>query len=97
MTRHCHNCGLEWTLSGNPGRSESCPQCRADFRCCLNCLHHDLRAAHQCRERRAEPVEDKQLATFCEYFDFVRREFKGKGGNSREDASRAQFKKLFGD
>jgi len=42
-------------------------------------------------------VEDKQLATFCEYFDFVRREFKGKGGNSREDASRAQFKKLFGD
>ena len=34
-------------------------------------------------------MEDKQLATFCEYFDFVRREFKGKGGNSREEIGRA--------
>ncbi len=97
MTRHCHHCGAEWILSGNPGRSEACPQCRADLRCCLNCLHHDLRSAHQCRERRAEPVDDKQRATFCEYFEFTKREWKGKGGNAREDAARSQLRKLFGD
>jgi hypothetical protein len=96
MTRHCHQCGAEWTLKGNPGRSEVC-DCRADLRCCLNCLNYDPRAAHQCRERRAEPVEEKQGATFCEYFDFSRREWKGKSSNPREATARAQLKKLLGE
>ena len=41
MTRHCHRCGWLWTLRDLPGRSESCPQCRADLRVCLNCKFHD--------------------------------------------------------
>jgi hypothetical protein len=57
-----------------------------------------MRAAHQCRDRRAEPVHEKHLGNFCEYFDFVRREFVAKSEtNSRENAARDQLKKLLGD
>ena len=98
VTRHCHNCGWEWKLAGNPGRSESCHRCGADLRVCLNCISYDMRAAHQCRDRRADPVHDKHMGNFCEYFDFIRREFVAKGEtNSRENAARDQLKKLLGD
>jgi hypothetical protein len=73
-------------------------QCRADLRVCLNCADYDLRAAHQCRERRAEPVLEKHVGNFCEYFEFASREWTPKSsGNSREAAARDQLKKLFGD
>ena len=97
-TRHCHKCGEAWTLSGQPGRGESCPKCRADLRVCLNCAHYDPRVAQQCRERRAEPVLEKDAGNFCEYFDFIVREWKPKGeDHSRESAARERMKKLFGD
>jgi hypothetical protein len=98
MTRHCHKCGWEWSIAGLPGRSESCHQCGADLRVCLNCVSYDPRVAHQCRDRRADPVEEKAAGNFCEYFDFIRRKFVPKeGGNKREDAARDALKKLFGD
>jgi ribosome-binding protein aMBF1 (putative translation factor) len=98
MTRHCHKCGWEWSLAGQPGRSESCHKCGADLRVCLNCASYDPRVAHQCRDRRADPLEEKQQGNFCEYFDFARRTFVAKQEkNSREDAAREQLKKLFGD
>jgi hypothetical protein len=97
-TRHCHNCGCEWNLAGQPGRSESCPQCRSDLRVCLNCASYDRSVAHQCRDRRADPVEEKHLGNFCEYFEFVKRVFAKKSAdNSREAAARDNLKKLFGD
>ena len=46
INRHCHKCGLEYTLAGSPGRSESC-LCGADLHCCLNCVSYDARAAEQ--------------------------------------------------
>lgn len=97
MTRHCHQCGWEWKYSAQPGRSETCPQCRADLRVCVHCVHHDPRIAHQCRERRAEPVADKERANFCEFFEFARSEWRGGPTNSREDAARAALKSLLGD
>lgn len=98
MTRHCHKCGEPWTLSGNPGRGESCMKCRADLRVCLNCTHYDRGMAHQCRERRAEPVLEKEMGNFCEYFEFAVRKWTPKSeNNSREVAAREQLKKLFGD
>lgn len=98
MTRHCWKCGAEWTFSVNPGRGETCPQCRADLRCCVNCVSYDRSAAHQCRDRRADPEMDKQAGNFCEYFEFVKRKFTPPGtDNSRESAARSEFKKLFGD
>ena len=98
MTRHCHKCGWEWTLAGLPGRSESCHRCNADLHVCLNCTSYDLRAAHQCRDRRAEPVEEKAAGNFCENFDFTRRTFVPKNTtDARESSAREQLKKLFGD
>lgn len=98
MTRHCHKCGWEWTLSGQPGRSESCHKCGSDLRVCLNCVSYEARSAHQCRDRRAEPVFDKHLANYCEWFEMIRRPWTGqKSGDSREQAARDTLKKLFGD
>ena len=85
-------------LSGQPGRGEVCMKCRADLRVCLNCVHYDPRVAQQCRERRAEPVLEKEAGNFCEYFDFAVRAWTPQGGaNRREDAAREQLKKLLGD
>jgi hypothetical protein len=73
-------------------------KCRADLRVCLNCNSHDPRVAQQCRERRAEPVLEKAVGNFCEYFEFARRQWVPKAEiNSREEAARAKLKKLFGD
>ena len=97
-TRHCWKCGTEYTLSSSPGRSEACDVCRSDVKVCLNCVSYDARAAYQCRDRRADPVAEKNLANYCEYFEFVRREFAPPGGDaSRENKARETLKKLFGD
>jgi hypothetical protein len=98
LTRHCHNCGWEYALPGLPGRTESCHQCGADLKVCLNCLSFEARLAHQCRDRRADPVAEKHMANFCEYFDFIRREWRGKAeANIRESSARESLKKLLGD
>jgi len=96
-TRHCHNCGWEYTIAGLPGRAESCHQCGADLKVCLNCVSYDRKVAYQCRDRRADEVAEKHMANFCEYFDFVRREWKGKTEDKREASARDQLSKLLGD
>jgi len=54
--------------------------------------------AQQCRDRRADPVAEKHLANYCEYFEFIRREFvRPTEGSSRENKAREAFKKLFDD
>ena len=64
---------------------------------CKNCTFYDTSYAHQCKERRAEPVHEKEHANFCEWFEFSSREFSGGGGDSREDKAREELKRLFGD
>ena len=98
MTRHCWKCGSEYRLPGSPGRLESCHQCGSDLKVCLNCVSYDPRVAQQCRDRRAEPVADKHMANFCEWFDFARREYKSVAENaSREEKARDALRKLLGD
>ena len=99
MSRHCHHCGWAFPRKDSPGRSETCPQCRADLRVCLNCRHFDASAAHQCRESRAEPVYDKQLGTFCEYFEFAQRapQPPAAANTTREETARDSLKRLLGD
>lgn len=85
-------------MTGQPGRSETCGRCRADLRVCLNCVSYDPRAAQQCRDRRSEPVLDKHLANFCEWFEFAHRAWVPKaGGDRREEVARERLRKLFGD
>jgi hypothetical protein len=61
-------------------------------------VSYEARAAHQCRDRRADPVMDKAAGNFCEYFELARRAFAAKEtASTREDAAREKLKKLFGD
>ena len=83
-------------MSPQPGRTETCHQCGADLKVCLNCAHYVPRLAHQCKERRAEPVHDKAMANFCEWFEMIRREYQGSGPDAREQAARDTLKKLLG-
>ena len=98
VSRHCWKCGQEYKLSGSPGRSETC-LCGADLKVCLNCVSYDPRVAYQCRDRRAEPVEEKHVANYCEYFEFIRREYVPTVAQfaSRETKARESLKKLLGD
>jgi hypothetical protein len=98
VTRHCWKCGWEHKLSGAPGRLETCHQCGSDLRVCRNCVSYDPRVAEQCRDRRADLVHEKHLATYCEYFEMIRREYSPPSeGISREAKARETLKKLFGD
>jgi hypothetical protein len=97
QTRHCHKCGWEWELSGQPGRNDSCHNCGADLKVCLNCISYDARVAHQCRDRRADAVAEKHMANFCEYFEMIKREFKVVAADARESSARDTLKRLFGD
>ena len=98
-TRHCHRCGWEWKLSGQPGRGDTCGKCFSDLRVCVNCVSYDAHVAYQCRDRRAEPVMEKESGNFCEYFEMNKRPFVPKvaAPSPRESAARDQLKKLFGD
>ena len=81
-----------------PGRSDSCHQCGSDLKVCRNCVSYDPKVAHQCRDRRADPVAEKDSANFCEYFEMIRRVYAAPANaNPREAAAREQLKKLFGD
>jgi len=98
LTKHCYKCGWQYTLTGSPARTESCHQCGSDLRICLNCSHYDRKVAHECRERRADPVADKTSANFCEYFEFIKREWTGATGpDAAENKARENLRKLFGD
>ena len=98
LTRHCWKCGAEYKLTGSPGRLETCHQCGSDLKVCLNCINYDRNVAYQCRDRRAEPVAEKNMANYCEWFEFIRREFVPPSeDNSRESKARDTLKKLLGD
>ena len=100
-TRHCWKCGTEYKLNGSPGRLESCPTCGSDLKVCLNCVSYEPRLAHQCRDRRADPVAEKHMANYCEYFEMIRREYQkpdeDSADTSREAKARDALKKLLGD
>jgi len=98
MTRHCHHCGTEYALTGQSGRSETCDRCSADLHVCLNCISYDPRVAQQCRDQHAEPVAEKHVANFCEYFELARRTWVPKAeANDRAADAREKLKGLLGD
>lgn len=71
-----------------------CPSCGKEMKICMNCLHYDSSAHHECREPQAELVQDKLKANFCDYFT--------PGGNREKPLSdgrgkraKKQFEDLF--
>ena len=53
------------------GRNEYCRACRAEVHVCRMCRFYDLSKAKQCAEPVAEPVQSKERANFCGYFEPV--------------------------
>ena len=68
--KYCHACGKEVVPSDPVGRKDTCPHCRAELRCCLNCFFHEPAVYNECRESQADRVLEKDRANFCEYFRF---------------------------
>ena len=95
----CHRCTREIKLLSKLGRTDSCPYCSSDLKCCLNCRFFDPWANNQCREPAAEWCPDKEKSNFCEYFEF--REVSplglpGLGGaQTSRDSARLAFDNLF--
>lgn len=95
----CHHCGRELHLTERVQRTQGCPYCHSDLKCCLNCSFFDPAANNQCREPQAEWTPEKAKANFCEFFDF--REVAGMsrpgagGAQSDRDSARAAFDSLF--
>ncbi len=64
---YCHRCGTQ--LEKNMfSRTDRCPGCESDTRCCRNCEFDDPSFGTQCRETHAEPVRDRERANFCDFF-----------------------------
>jgi hypothetical protein len=95
----CHHCGRELALLDELQRTDSCPFCYSDLKCCLNCRFFDPSASNQCREPQAEWVPEKAKANFCEFFDFREVSSIGRpgfgGAQSEKDQAKARFDSLF--
>ena len=66
----CYFCRKELDIGEvRVGRDETCPHCRRDLRCCLNCVLYDSSSGH-CREPQSEEVRDRERSNFCDFFIF---------------------------
>ena len=92
----CHRCGRELKIEGRPPRTDGCPSCASDLKCCLNCRFFDPGANNQCREPQAEWCPEKEKANFCEYFEFREVSAVGHAGGARPtERARDAFENLF--
>jgi hypothetical protein len=67
---NCYKCtkALPDTYNILVSRSDSCPFCSADIRCCRNCHFYDPNSYNECKESNAERITEKEKANFCDYF-----------------------------
>lgn len=90
----CWSCRQPTVMEDKVTRSDTCPHCRSDMRCCKNCTYYDVTAHHECREPTAEFVGDKERANFCGMF----KAFGGEraGANDEVASAKAKLEALFG-
>ena len=90
----CYFCRKELDIGEvRVGRDETCPHCRRDLRCCLNCALYDISSGH-CREPQSEEVWDRERSNFCEFFIFR----DGEVDNKKADPvgrAKEEWEKLF--
>ncbi|MCB1863950.1 MAG: hypothetical protein KDG50_00840 [Chromatiales bacterium] len=93
-TLHCWQCGAEVTGEPLPlSRRAECPACRAELHTCRQCVFYSTHIAGQCRETRAEEVNNKSCSNFCDWFQLQPQPAAGPGAPA--DA-RAKLDALFG-
>lgn len=64
----CSFCDKEIEVNGTVIRSDTCPHCGRDLRCCVQCKFYDPGSYNECKEVSAERVVDKERANICDYF-----------------------------
>ncbi|MEX0798910.1 MAG: hypothetical protein WEB87_01060 [Bacteriovoracaceae bacterium] len=91
----CFNCQalLEISAGSDIPRSEDCPSCHADLRCCKMCLFYDKSSYNECKEPMADRVVKKEKANFCDFFKTQGRLAQGSGKDDALAKANALFKK----
>ena len=92
----CWKCGS--SLAGVPvplSRLSTCLKCGSELHTCRICRFHDPKLNDGCREERAEHVQEKERANFCEYLEPRQDAYSPKDGTPA-DAARANLDALFG-
>lgn len=92
----CWKCGV--SLEGVPvplSRLSICLKCGSELHACRICRFHDPKLTDGCREERAEHVQEKERANFCEYLE-PRQDAYAPQDGTPADAARAHLDALFG-
>ena len=89
MAYLCFQCGATLELSEPTAlsRSEVCPSCDADVKCCKNCKFYDQNSYNDCRESQADRITEKERSNFCDYF-VLSDGAKGKASQAEEKEDR---------
>ncbi|MGH8400395.1 MAG: hypothetical protein ACRESU_04760 [Gammaproteobacteria bacterium] len=91
----CWHCGASLKDVPMPlSRLSECLACHAELYVCRMCRFHDSKLRHGCREERAEHVQEKERANFCEYFVPMPNAFQPVD-RSGDHAARTQLDALF--
>lgn len=92
----CWNCGRTTGIEGGVARSDSCPHCLADLRCCRGCRFFDPYSRFRCREHIETNIPNKEKSNFCDFFQ-MRNVVKRPGGISTQTDPKDERKKRFDD
>ncbi|HET7395455.1 MAG TPA: hypothetical protein VFK12_03350 [Gammaproteobacteria bacterium] len=93
---NCWKCGAALKDVPLPlSRLSECLTCHAELYVCRMCGFHDPVLRQGCREERAEHVQEKERANFCDYFRPVPDAFQ-PADRSGEQAAQTRLEALFG-
>ncbi len=93
----CFKCGSTLNISYPISRSEVCPKCGSDVRCCKNCNHYFKGAHYDCHETVDELIVEKERANFCDWFSLKTKTGNDTNNYGKKIDAKAQFNSLFGD
>jgi hypothetical protein len=86
---NCAFCRGVLHISGQVVRSDTCPHCKRDLRCCKQCKAYDPKAYNQCREVLAQRIVDKERGNVCERFALRGSPDRSAGGDKMKEARKA--------
>ncbi|MGD8570274.1 MAG: hypothetical protein PVJ39_19460 [Gammaproteobacteria bacterium] len=93
----CWKCGASIADLPLPlSRRAVCSSCHAELHVCLLCRFFDKTRNNQCREPVAEPVQYKDKANFCAYFQAKPGAWQ-KADTSAAQTAQGQLADLFGE
>lgn len=95
--KQCYHCHAGFADDYKAYRSSTCPDCGRDVKVCKNCNFYAPGMQHDCRESIQDPVKDKELSNFCDYFVFRNsNQTDPENSNNKADKARDSFNSLFG-